>query len=172
MTALTAGELDDIEGAALRADHEGRRWVMDLPTKGYPQRVLRQGDVVLVAECYEGPQFPPVFADHIIRSDPATVLRLVADLAAARAGASIDERCRIKVELRPVLADLGLDPAQVERVIAATEPEIGRSAATVVAELDEAFLEECGCGHRRDEHDDGCEVDGCPCVEFDGGTDL
>lgn len=72
-------DLDHLEGVALMADHGGRPWVLRLEQpKGYPQTVLRQGDVVLVAECYEGPQYPPIFGDFITTFDPPTVLRLIA----------------------------------------------------------------------------------------------
>lgn len=88
MKALTDEELDEIEGAALVADHGGRRWFRRDPTKGYPQSIIREGDGVLVADCYEGPEvYPPFFADHIARSDPATVLRLVAEIRSLRAAA-------------------------------------------------------------------------------------
>jgi len=77
---LSDEELDAVEGAALMADHGGRRWLLRQNAKGYPQTVIRDSDVVLVAECFEGPEYPPVFADHITTSDPATVLRLIAEL--------------------------------------------------------------------------------------------
>jgi hypothetical protein len=48
---------------------------------GYPQRVLRDNDVALIAETFEGsseaPDDPPRFAEHIATFDPPTVLALV-----------------------------------------------------------------------------------------------
>lgn len=71
-------DLDHLEGIALMADWGGRPWVLRLEQpKGYPQTILREGDVVLVAECYEGPQYPPIFGDFITTFDPPTVLRLI-----------------------------------------------------------------------------------------------
>jgi hypothetical protein len=75
---VTDAELDNLEGVALMADHGGRRWVHRRSDKGYPQTILREGDVVLVAECFEGPQYPPLFTDFITTFDPPTVLRLIA----------------------------------------------------------------------------------------------
>jgi hypothetical protein len=46
---------------------------------GYPQTIMREGDVILVAECYDGigPEGPWAFAEHITTFDPPTVLRLL-----------------------------------------------------------------------------------------------
>lgn len=87
MDDLSEEELAEVEGCALMADHGGRRWIRKDPLKGYPQTIFRDGDVVLVAQCYEGPEtYPPLFADHIARSDPATILRLTAELRRLRHG--------------------------------------------------------------------------------------
>lgn len=54
-----------------------RPWAIRTNEKGYPQTILREGDVVLVAECFEGPEHPPVFAEHIVTSHPRAVLDLI-----------------------------------------------------------------------------------------------
>jgi hypothetical protein len=51
---------------------------------GYPQTILREGDVVLVAECYEGQEtYPAAFAPFIVATDPPAVLELIRRLRAA-----------------------------------------------------------------------------------------
>lgn len=44
---------------------------------GYPQQVISQGDAALIAECYEGPDFPSSIAEFIATFDPPTVLNLL-----------------------------------------------------------------------------------------------
>lgn len=55
--------------------------------KGYPQNILVKGPALLVCTCYEGPQYPPVWADYITTFDPPMALRLldVADAAVTMA---------------------------------------------------------------------------------------
>jgi hypothetical protein len=44
---------------------------------GYPQRVVRVGDMVVVADTFESPDRPPRFAEHIAAFDPPTALALL-----------------------------------------------------------------------------------------------
>jgi hypothetical protein len=70
---MTDLDLDGIEAAALAADHGGRRWFIREGSAGgpgvggYPQTILREGDVVLVAECYEGQETYPAAVLELIR---------------------------------------------------------------------------------------------------------
>jgi hypothetical protein len=45
---------------------------------GYPQQVLRVGDVALICECYDEPDYPSVTAEYIATFDPPTVRALIA----------------------------------------------------------------------------------------------
>jgi hypothetical protein len=72
---------DEMRRVAEAADADGRPWEW---TGGYPQRVTREGDVVLVAETFNDPDAPHPFAEFIATFDPPLVLWLL-DLA-ARAG--------------------------------------------------------------------------------------
>lgn len=68
------------EAASTNSDGGGyyRRWLLCTHRRDlYPQTIEREGDVVLVAECFEGPEHPPVFANHICESDPISVRELV-----------------------------------------------------------------------------------------------
>lgn len=47
---------------------------------GYPQQVISQGNVHLIAEVYESPDHPSSIAEYIATFDPKTVLALL-DLA-------------------------------------------------------------------------------------------
>jgi hypothetical protein len=69
-----AKRLEEIEQVANAADADGRPWEWE---GGYPQRVLRVGDVVIVADAFEDPDSPSRFAEHIATADPPTVLWLV-----------------------------------------------------------------------------------------------
>jgi hypothetical protein len=69
-----AARLEEVERIALAADEGGRPWEW---TGGYPQGVLRVGDVVVVADCFEDPDSPSRFAEHIATADPPTVLWLI-----------------------------------------------------------------------------------------------
>lgn len=46
-------------------------------TGGYPQTITRIGDAVLIANTYEGPDFPSTIAEFIATFDPPTVLELL-----------------------------------------------------------------------------------------------
>jgi hypothetical protein len=60
------------------ADADGRSWEWE---GGYPQRITRTGDVVIVADCFESPDAPSRFAEFIAIFDPPTVLALLTELA-------------------------------------------------------------------------------------------
>jgi hypothetical protein len=73
--------MDVLRSIAEAADHGGRHWSW---TGGYPQQVIRVGDVMLVAETYEGPDFPSTLAEYIAAFDPPTVLALLDEIADLR----------------------------------------------------------------------------------------
>lgn len=52
---------------------------------GYPQQVISVGNVNLIAECYEGPDFPSSIAEHIAAFDPPTALALLDEIETLRA---------------------------------------------------------------------------------------
>lgn len=68
----------DLMAVAKAADEEGRPWEWQ---GGYPQRVLRVGDVAIVADVFESPDAPSRFAEFISTFDPPTVISLLALLA-------------------------------------------------------------------------------------------
>ncbi len=68
--------LPDLRRVAEAADN-GNPWEWE---HAYPQRITRVGDVVLVADCFEDPDSPSVFAEYIATFDPPTVLALLAAL--------------------------------------------------------------------------------------------
>lgn len=70
--------LDELRRVASAADDLARPWTWE---GGYPQTVLRVGDVILVAQCFEEPDRPSVFAEFIATFDPPTVLQLLDRLA-------------------------------------------------------------------------------------------
>jgi hypothetical protein len=72
---MSALDLSALRAVAEAADKGGRPWEW---TGGYPQHVIRQGDAVLVAETYEGPDFPSTIAEFIATFDPPTVLAMLA----------------------------------------------------------------------------------------------
>lgn len=71
MSTLDVTELRRI---ALRANGGGRPWLWK---GGYPQTILREGDVTLVAETFTDPDHTADFAEFIAAFDPPTVLRLL-----------------------------------------------------------------------------------------------
>ena len=73
---------DALRAVAVAADNGGRSWEWK---GGYPQQVIRIGDVMLVAETYEGPDFPSTIAEFIATFDPPTVLALLDEVARLRA---------------------------------------------------------------------------------------
>ena len=81
--------LDHLFAVAQAADEGGRPWEWQ---GGYPQSVLRVGDVVVVADVFESPDAPSRFADFIATFDPPTVLSLLA-LAARLEAAERDLAC-------------------------------------------------------------------------------
>src|ERR1035441_2293123 len=56
------------------ADADGRPWEW---SGGYPQTVTRTGDAMLIANTFEGPDFPSTIAEFIATFDPPTVLALL-----------------------------------------------------------------------------------------------
>jgi hypothetical protein len=78
---LSGDRLAELRRVASAADDDGREWTWKASERegsgGYPQQVLRVGDVVLVAECYESPDFPSRFAEFIAAFDPPTALALL-----------------------------------------------------------------------------------------------
>lgn len=70
----TVLDLTSLRTVAEAANADGRPWVWE---GGYPQRVLREGDVVIVADCSEDPDHPSRFAEFIATFDPPTVLWLL-----------------------------------------------------------------------------------------------
>jgi hypothetical protein len=70
--------LDELRRIASAADHGARPWTW---SGGYPQTVVRVGDVVLIAQCFDGPDTPANRAEFIATFDPPTVLRLLDRLA-------------------------------------------------------------------------------------------
>ena len=83
MSEPTTSELRRVAEAA---DDDGRPWTWRASeaggSGGYPQTILRVGDVVLVANCYESPDYPARFAEFIATFDPPTVLALLDRLEA------------------------------------------------------------------------------------------
>lgn len=73
---------EHFRSVAEAADNGGRPWEW---SGGYPQWIIRQGDAVLIAETYEGPDFPSTIAEFIATFDPPTVLGLLDRLAKVRA---------------------------------------------------------------------------------------
>jgi chromosome condensin MukBEF complex kleisin-like MukF subunit len=65
---------DELKQIAESANHGGREWYW---RGGYPQAIFREGDAVLVAECFENPDFPSRMAEFIATFDPPTVLKLL-----------------------------------------------------------------------------------------------
>jgi hypothetical protein len=68
-------DLAALRKVAEAADADGRPWEWG---GAYPQRILRVGDVAIVAEAFEDPDSPSRFADYIATFDPPTVLALLA----------------------------------------------------------------------------------------------
>jgi len=71
---MSAEMLAELRAVAQAADADGRPWSW---SGGYPQRVLREGDVMLVADCFEDSDSPSRFAYFIATFDPPTVLWLL-----------------------------------------------------------------------------------------------
>ncbi|MHB1950221.1 MAG: hypothetical protein ACYCQK_01950 [Acidiferrobacteraceae bacterium] len=71
---MSALDIAALRRIAERTDADGRPWLW---RGGYPQTVLREGDVILVAETFEDPDQPVAFAEFISTFDPPTVLVLL-----------------------------------------------------------------------------------------------
>jgi len=74
MTNPTRLDLEHLRRVAEAADDGGRPWTWG---GKYPQSVLREGDVVNVADTFTDPDHPAVFAEFIATFDPPTVLALL-----------------------------------------------------------------------------------------------
>lgn len=79
--SLTNERLGELRRVAEAADADGREWTWKASesdgSAGYPQHILRVGDVVLVAQTYDDPDRPATFAEFIAAFDPPTVLALL-----------------------------------------------------------------------------------------------
>lgn len=77
-------DLTRLRQIARAADKGGRPWVWRASEAegraGYPQIVLRSGDVGLICETYDAPDSPAITPEYIAAFDPPTVLALL-DLA-------------------------------------------------------------------------------------------
>jgi hypothetical protein len=103
---------------------------------GYPQQVISQGNVHLIAECYEDPDSPSTVAEYIATFDPRTILALLAEVerlrvreqeqraASRRAYALIDQLEAERDDLRAALADT-VPEAAVRKVFAEYDRRIG-----------------------------------------------
>jgi hypothetical protein len=78
------------------ADADGREWEW---SGGYPQTVTRIGDAVLIANTFEGPDWPSTIAEFIATFDPPTVLALLAERDAL-----VVERDRYRQALEEIAA--------------------------------------------------------------------
>lgn len=82
-------DLDALEALAMAVGDRPRAWEWrGVGDEGYPQQVVSQGNVHLIAECYEGPEHPSTIAEYIAGMDPVTVLELVAEVRRAREASS------------------------------------------------------------------------------------
>lgn len=84
---MSAVDLTSLRRIAEAADADGRTWEWQ---GGYPQKIIREGDVIVVADCFESPDAPAVFAEHIATFDPPMVLWLL-DLIDSSAPPQRDE---------------------------------------------------------------------------------
>lgn len=74
---FTLEQLEHMRRVAEAADDGGRPWFW----KGrYPQSVVREGDVVLIADTFTDPDFPADKAEFISTFDPPTVLAILAEV--------------------------------------------------------------------------------------------
>ena len=95
----------------------------------YPQQITSQGNVVIIAECYESPDHPSRHAEYIAMMDPPTTLALLDALDAARAEV---ERLRIGLDGAHGNADrmrkslLDERDAIAEKIAVAIEAEMRR----------------------------------------------
>lgn len=77
-------DLTKLRQIARAADHGGRPWFWHASEAadkgGYPQQVIREGDVALIATTYDEPDNRAITPEYIAAFDPPTVLALL-DLA-------------------------------------------------------------------------------------------
>jgi hypothetical protein len=77
-------DLTALRRIAVAADKDGRPWFWKASqastSGGYPQHVIRKGDVGLICETYDEPDYPSITPDYIATFDPPTVIALL-DLA-------------------------------------------------------------------------------------------
>jgi hypothetical protein len=75
-------DLTALRRIALAADKGDRPWFwlasQSAERGGYPQQVLREGDVCLICETYDEPDYPAITPEFIATFDPPTVLSLLA----------------------------------------------------------------------------------------------
>ena len=76
--ATVTVDVNRLRVVAESADRDGRPWAWTgVGGHGYPQRIIRVGDAVLMAECYDDPDTPDPTAEFISTFDPPTVLALL-----------------------------------------------------------------------------------------------
>ena len=68
-------DFSDLKRIADAADADGRPWFW---SGAYPQQVTREGDVIVIADCFEDPDHPSRFAEFIATFDPPMVKWLLA----------------------------------------------------------------------------------------------
>jgi hypothetical protein len=77
-------DLTALRRVAVAANRDSKRWFWKPSEKdgaaGYPQIVLREGDVGLICETYDSPDRPAITPEFIATFDPPTVMALL-DLA-------------------------------------------------------------------------------------------
>jgi hypothetical protein len=75
-------DFDHLISVACAIDGDARPWTWHASERpdggGYPQQVIRVGDVALICECYDEPDHPSVTAEYIATFDPPTVRALLA----------------------------------------------------------------------------------------------
>lgn len=77
---FTADEVADLRRVAWAADRGGRPWSWHPslnPERPGVQTVDREGDAVLIANCFDEPDVRMCTAEYIAAFDPPTVLRLL-----------------------------------------------------------------------------------------------
>lgn len=82
----TVDDAGGIDTAALRQVAEA---VSDRPREWrwsgqYPQQIISQGNVVIIAECHESPDHPSRHAEYIATFDPVTILALLDEVGHLR----------------------------------------------------------------------------------------
>jgi hypothetical protein len=103
---VSAADFDTLRRIAENADADGRPWEWQ---GGYPQRIVRVGDGVVVADMVGR---LARFAEHIATFDPPTVLALLAENERLR-----DENKRLRAT-EAVFAELGPEHAALAAALA------------------------------------------------------